>query len=874
LVAFLDVVVGTAPAQSIDCARTRRARAECTRSEGVGLFERNCKIMKSPKLTLLGTIAALGVAASAQAQDPIVYDGSALGNVYVPFAPTVTTYGNYFIDARGGTTLNVTEIVLTMYRPQAAVAEGFEIGLAEMTFDDSNPAAVEFGLGTQTSLGVFNFAAGDAAGVYDLTATIDQDILLETVSQQAVGLGGYWVWCKSTATGATATMGWIQGLAPTVGFCFNWFGLFNYNGSGIFDWGYGFGATANNRVAVITRGQITDPYVPPFNPCDPASITTVSTGSSVVTTVADAPRFDSDCGFNGINRVNYAKFTPSASGNYRVDLCSTLNPADSVIGVMTTCGDAASLVACVDDGCVGSTGTGGTGLSSMTFDAVAGTDYYIALGMFLANEQPPAEWNLSINATTNPCTTVANAAVGSNSVTFNATRPNLQLDGVALNIYSANYLRLTVASAGVYTISNCSNFEDTALAILTACGDGTSWEFAAAGNCDPTTDGGSSTITAYLAAGTYFIAIGGPNTAVAYGQLNVDIAVQPCTANYNACAAATTVNVGFNNNIPINCGAADLDLAGRWFPAFGDPVIGRANYMKFSNGGPVETFYTVTTCGYLNVDARMAVLGQCNSPASFITADDDGCADEFFAPKVTFRYVPGNTYYIAIGGFVDGEFQELMPTNVDVEIIEDTEPFDPCAPANVGVMQLGENPVAVNDLAPALVTQGSPCTFEFGAQAIAKAMYFRFTPSATGEHIFSNCSDTGATVDSRIAIATQCGNPGTILGCDDDGCTGAPPWTSKLTVNLTAGTQYFFIVGGYDDASTGPYNFLIEGPGAGGCIPDLNADLLVNGQDLGILLGQWGPCASANCPADLNQDGSVNGQDLGVLLGAWGACPQ
>jgi hypothetical protein len=153
-------------------------------------------------------------------------------------------------------------------------------------------------------------------------------------------------------------------------------------------------------------------------------------------------------------------------------------------------------------------------------------------------------------------------------------------------------------------------------------------------------------------------------------------------------------------------------------------------------------------------------------------------------------------------------------------------------------------------------------------------MYFRFTPSATGEHIFSNCSDTGATVDSRIAIATQCGNPGTILGCDDDGCTGAPPWTSKLTVNLTAGTQYFFIVGGYDDASTGPYNFLIEGPGAGGCIPDLNADLLVNGQDLGILLGQWGPCASANCPADLNQDGSVNGQDLGVLLGAWGACPQ
>jgi hypothetical protein len=46
----------------------------------------------------------------------------------------------------------------------------------------------------------------------------------------------------------------------------------------------------------------------------------------------------------------------------------------------------------------------------------------------------------------------------------------------------------------------------------------------------------------------------------------------------------------------------------------------------------------------------------------------------------------------------------------------------------------------------------------------------------------------------------------------------------------------------------------------------------VNGLDLGILLGAWGPCG-APCPADLNGDGAVNGQDLGILLGAWGACP-
>lgn len=48
---------------------------------------------------------------------------------------------------------------------------------------------------------------------------------------------------------------------------------------------------------------------------------------------------------------------------------------------------------------------------------------------------------------------------------------------------------------------------------------------------------------------------------------------------------------------------------------------------------------------------------------------------------------------------------------------------------------------------------------------------------------------------------------------------------------------------------------------------DLNNDCLVNGADLGMLLGAWGLCE--NCPADLNDDGIVNGADLGMLLGAW-----
>ena len=55
------------------------------------------------------------------------------------------------------------------------------------------------------------------------------------------------------------------------------------------------------------------------------------------------------------------------------------------------------------------------------------------------------------------------------------------------------------------------------------------------------------------------------------------------------------------------------------------------------------------------------------------------------------------------------------------------------------------------------------------------------------------------------------------------------------------------------------------------CPGDLNADGIVDGGDMGLLLSSWGFC-SASCPHDLNNDGKVNGGDLGLLLSAWGTC--
>ena len=47
---------------------------------------------------------------------------------------------------------------------------------------------------------------------------------------------------------------------------------------------------------------------------------------------------------------------------------------------------------------------------------------------------------------------------------------------------------------------------------------------------------------------------------------------------------------------------------------------------------------------------------------------------------------------------------------------------------------------------------------------------------------------------------------------------------------------------------------------------DLDRNGVVNGADLGLLLGAWGPGSG---PADLDRNGEVNGADLGLMLGSW-----
>lgn len=99
---------------------------------------------------------------------------------------------------------------------------------------------------------------------------------------------------------------------------------------------------------------------------------------------------------------------------------------------------------------------------------------------------------------------------------------------------------------------------------------------------------------------------------------------------------------------------------------------------------------------------------------------------------------------------------------------------------------------------------------------------------------------------------------------------GTPLVTAPSTMPVTAVQLVFWYykytgVGGPSFFGTASFDSLTLTGSAADTPGDLNCDGVVDGADLGLLLGAWGSPG----PGDLNEDGIVDGADLGLLLGAW-----
>jgi hypothetical protein len=618
--------------------------------------------------------------------------------------------------------------------------------------------------------------------------------------------------------------------------------------------------------ANVTSGTLTVTFgnpPPPFDAC--AGATTGTIGDNTLPMSSTAANLNLACGplAAAANKANYLKFVAPSTGNFTASNCA--QTADTVMGALTVCGDPASALTCNDDLC---------GLaSSINFFANQGDTIYIAVGMYSTTATPPATMPVNIAEAAPPfdaCAAPPTAVVGDNVLTMNPGAADLDISWAGVVVYKCNYLTITPTQDGLYTFSNCADADfDSWIITTTVCGDGNAVEFGNDDGCG-TIAGPSSLQVSLLAGVTYYIGVGAygaTDTVPASTTITVD--AQFCTSGFDACANQTVVTVG-SNNIVVDCGAANLDLTGYWTPAFGDAAVGTANYVKFV--APATGLYEAALCGNES-DSRLAVLTACGDSATFLAADDDGCTDGAapFTSKVSWNATQGATYYVAVGCYVEAGVAFPIPPDQVLTIGEPAAPVDPCDPSQIINASIGTTIVIPDQAFPDLDMTGSACVFEFAPQAINAPKYLKFTPSVSGTFTVGNCTDTGTTADCRIAALATCGDPSTTIACDDDGCTGGvAPFTSLLTLDLVSGVTYYFAVGGYSATQVGPFTIEITGPSAPpSCFADINLDGIVNGADLGLLLGNWG----ATGTGDLNNDGIVNGADLGLLLGAFGVCP-
>jgi hypothetical protein len=276
---------------------------------------------------------------------------------------------------------------------------------------------------------------------------------------------------------------------------------------------------------------------------------------------------------------------------------------------------------------------------------------------------------------------------------------------------------------------------------------------------------------------------------------------------------------------------------------------------------------TVSTCNDASYDTRLAAYDACPDLGGILVACNDdgpGCAG-FTSTMVITGATAGNTYLIRVGGFGGGGTGNLTITcggGGGGDTNDECDTPDPAVDGANAFTNVGSTSGMPN---------ASPAFCGAFATGFYNDVWFTYTPSMAGVATFSTCNT--ATFDTRLELWLGCPDAGGVLvACNDDGagCTG---FTSLMTADLACDTKYLVRVGAYSTTGFGSGTLTIT-PGSTPCsVPcpaDFNDDGVVDGADLGSLLGEWGACPG--CPQDLNGDGVVDGADLGGLLGEWGPC--
>ncbi|MFO0875697.1 MAG: GC-type dockerin domain-anchored protein [Phycisphaerales bacterium] len=380
-------------------------------------------------------------------------------------------------------------------------------------------------------------------------------------------------------------------------------------------------------------------------------------------------------------------------------------------------------------------------------------------------------------------------------------------------------------------------------------------------------DGGEATTPVdellVLGAGTYellIVAHAADDTpgVVNAPSANLDISASFFTIANDECVDAQPIEL--DRFVPFDTSFATTD--GPPEACGGAPIpIERDLWYRYDSA--CDAYLLVSLCGQAEFDTRLAIYDGCpGAGGALLACNDDapGCPD--LTSQIALPAYTGWTYLIRVGGAPGAA--GLGGLLVTCEILSDY-----CIDATpVGAGEIPFSTVGATTDGPPLPPRCAPP----GDDQIHDDIWFRFVASCSGELRASTCD--AADFDTRLAIyADGCPDDGaTPLGCSDDapGCGSG----SDVTIPVSAGATYVIRLGGALGASG--HGTLTISATCDGCPGDLGGgaggapDGVVDGADLGVLLGDWGSLRTA---ADLNGDGTVDGADLGLLLGAWGPCP-
>ena len=203
---------------------------------------------------------ALATAVAASANAALVYGGGTeTGSRFNPGAGAISYMNCYTAVGAGETQLSLESAIVGIRRLTSGGAlldVGINIYAAEMTYDGTNfGRGADYLIYSSASLGA---GSASVTQLVNTGAVSGVTLNLETVSN--AGLGGWWIGVEFTGVNAANTAnGWRVVNAPTTGASINGFGVFNNNGSGVFQSFFAFGTppgSAPSRFMVDVNGSL------------------------------------------------------------------------------------------------------------------------------------------------------------------------------------------------------------------------------------------------------------------------------------------------------------------------------------------------------------------------------------------------------------------------------------------------------------------------------------------------------------------------------------------------------------------------------------------------------------------------------------------